>query len=121
MSRIDGYLQSPNLSELSPSYPIWLAMARLGVSITLIRGSSTTVDAQTVIAAPLDGRREIKGDAGTSQALTLALIGYRGVSGKDDFDVKAGDRFAYNDSTYRVAEVDKTIPGRTEAYCVGLA
>ena len=121
MSRIDGYLQSPNLSELSPSYPIWLAMARLGVSITLIRGSSTTVTAQTVVVAPLDGRREIVGEAGTSQALTLVLIGYRGVPNKSDFDVAHGDRFAYNGSTYRVAEVNKTILHRTEAYCTGIA
>lgn len=121
MSRIDNFLQSPSLSELAPNYPIWLVMARMGVSLTLIRGASTTVAAQTLIVAPLDGRREIVGEAGTSQQLTLALIGYRGVPGKTDADIQHGDRFAYNGYTYRVAEVNKLIAYRTEAYCYGVA
>jgi hypothetical protein len=93
-------------------------MARRGQNVTLIRGGSTTLPAQTVIvtnpsqALPL----EIAGAASVSGQIRIVLIGYRSYPGKSDFDVERGDRFVIGSTWYRIIYIDDNIPSRREAY-----
>jgi hypothetical protein len=83
-----------------------------GLAVTLIRGKSTTLPAQTVIIAPLQSQAsEISGGAGTSARVRLALVG------PVSFDVQKGDRFQIGVTQYRVTYVNEAIPNRREAEC----
>lgn len=101
----------------TPLFDLANIIARRGVSITFVRGT-TTMAVQTVIAVSPGKERgsEISGDAGSSGTRALVLIGYRSYSGQPDFDVQRGDRFLLNGTQYRVASIDNAIPGRREAF-----
>jgi hypothetical protein len=86
-----------------------------GVLVTLIRGKTTTLAAQTVVVAPLQSQSsEVGGGAGSASRSRLALVG------PTTFDVKRGDRFQIGDTQYRVVDVNKAIPNRIEAECEGV-
>lgn len=118
MPSFDGWLRDTSpISDLSERDfgSAWM-VDRAGVSITLERVGT----AQTVILVP-SGRSntgtEQRGETGQSSDYDVALIGMRDHATIADFNVRRGDTFEYKSTFYEVINVDKTMPGKTEARC----
>lgn len=123
MTRIDDYLLS-NHSETptaaTRAAAAWAMILRNASEITVQRGTSTTLDAQTVRieanAASEIGSPE-RGKAATRSILVFGVTGHNSVT---DTDLKRDDRFSYKATptgrlNYRIISVDKTQIGQIQA------
>lgn len=123
MTRIDDYLlpnrtQNPTAATRAASTWAWILLN--ASEITIQRGTSTTVAAQTVRieanAASEIGSPE-RGKAATRSILVFGVTGHNSV---DDTDLLRDDRFSYNATptgrlNYRIISIDKTQIGQIQA------
>lgn len=116
MPNLSNWMNStPDLGDTGPMFDIAFEMGRRGQSVVLTR-AGTAQTAQTVIVAPIRASgSEQRGEGALSGKQQIVLIGYRGYTGKTDFDVQRADTFAIGSTRWRVTFVDDTISGRREA------
>ena len=91
-------------------------IADKSVSITVRRGSATTLGAQTVRLESLSSQREIMGDGGTTYLADAMALGYRGHPTIADTDLKPGDRFAVSGVSYQVIYVTPAQANTLQAF-----
>lgn len=107
----------PDWSQVAgPDFDITFQMDWRGVDVVLVDGDTPLPAQKCIVAQKENTHREKIGEAGQAGNFRIVLIGYRGVTGKPDFNVKHGFLFDMNDTTWQVTYVDDTIPGRREAY-----
>lgn len=118
MSKIDNLLTWEGKSgtfvkDRDRSAEVGMMIDHETTTITIIRGASTTLAAQTVRVAPVGSsgqRGQMRGEAGQPGENRLVLVG------KPTLDIQIGDRFSLQGARYIVRFVDKTMTGRTEAH-----
>lgn len=95
----------------------WARIQEKPFSVVIVRGTSTTLAAQTVrLEYSNQMPSEPSGGAGTSSKQTVILFGVRGHATVADTNVMRGDRFAVSGVQYRVVAVVLTL-GEVQATC----
>lgn len=99
----------------------WSRIQEKPSSVVIVRGTSTTLAAQTV-RLEYSGNQpaEPSGGAGMSSKQTVILFGIRGHETEADTNVQRGDRFAVSGVQYRVVAMVQTI-GEVQATCEAMA
>lgn len=77
--------------------------------ITIERGQSTTLAAQTVRIEANQETREVAGGAGKSSVRQITLFGIKDHPTQADTNIQRGDRFTYLGSQYRVIDLIHTL------------
>lgn len=109
MPSLDGWVSSEQ-AEFDPTRII----ARDSESLVLARGSSDLA-AQTVRIAPVSPGRRDTTTAGQNTASEMEVV----VIGQSNLDIKKGDLFAYQGTTYKVTFVNKSFNGQVQARAKG--
>ncbi len=95
----------------------WLRIQEKPSSVVLVRGTSTTLAAQTVrLEYGNQMPSESQGGAGASSKQGLIVFGVRDHETVADTNIQRGDRFAVSGSQYRVIAVIPTL-GEIQAMC----
>jgi hypothetical protein len=94
------------LSSVDQSFDAVRLIADKPTSIA-IRRKGVALDAQTVRLEATGDPSERRGENATTGTQTVLVLGYKGVPGQPDLDIRRGDRFyvASDDMTYTVTQI----------------
>lgn len=106
------------IDEASRAADAWRVIQRSPDSITIDRGTDTTLSAQTVAIEYGNTSTESRSDgAGQTSQSDVIVFGIRNHATLTDTDIEQGDQFEWNGHFFRVVEV-RLLPGEIQATAV---